>query len=61
MAPENMLFSLPLTDIYVNIYGHVGRRIDVSHMKLQLKRIFSLRFYASFICNVTISFKDFYC
>jgi len=24
-----MLFSLPLTDIYVNIYGYVGRRITV--------------------------------
>jgi hypothetical protein len=29
MAPKNMLFSLPVTDIYVHIYGHVGRRITV--------------------------------
>ena len=32
MAPKNMLFSLPLTDIYVNIYGHVGRRITVGYL-----------------------------
>ncbi len=33
MAPKNMLFLLSLTDIYVNIYGHIGRRINVSPQK----------------------------
>jgi hypothetical protein len=31
MALKIMLFSLPVTDIYVHIYGHVGRIINVGH------------------------------